>query len=154
VPDQGEFTPDQVLGKQPNIGAIAAGGAIAALFLVGAAIGMRRYRNKWREDKGYIEAGNLYNLEKDITYAAPDTSVLVARQVVATKEEILREKKQADKASRADEVAQLERERQELQEQLRVAKQSKAENGGSVQSANPVHASNKKKEFMASQATL
>ncbi len=154
VPDQGQFTPDTVPGKQPNIGAIAAGGGIAALFLIGAAVGMRRYRNKWREDKGYIEAGNLYNLEKDITYAAPDTSVIVARQVVATKEEILREKKQADKASRADEVAQLEREKDELQEQLRAAKQAKAESSSLVQSGNPAYAGNKKKEFMANQATL
>ncbi len=154
VPDQGQFTPDTVPGKQPNIGAIAAGGGIAALFLIGAAVGMRRYRNKWREDKGYIEAGNLYNLEKDIAYAAPDTSAIVARQVIATKEEILREKKQADKASRADEVAQLEREKDELQEQLRAAKQAKAESSSLVPTANPAYAGNKKKEFMANQATL
>jgi len=139
---------DPFEGEESNIAAIAVGGGVAAMGLIVASVAVSRYRNKWREDKGFIDQGKVYKLEKDIQYADDSELASLHGSVLATRQAILKEKSQGAAKSKAAEIQKLESERKELRSMVRANKQMNQESRVSVSKPNPMF-KNVRKEYQA-----
>ena len=103
------------------VGAIGGGtlgflGVIAAVFVI-------VFRRRWQRDKEFIEEGAAYKLEAITNYNENDKVSVVGRQLLASRAAIMRARAQRDNIQRSKELGALENEQEELQEQIRVAKQ-------------------------------
>lgn len=103
------------------VGAIGGGtlgflGFVAAIFVI-------VFRRRWQRDKEFIEEGAAYKLEAITNYNENDKVSVVGRQLLASRAAIMRARAQRDNIQRNKELGALETEQEELQEQIRIAKQ-------------------------------
>ncbi|GBG34826.1 Hypothetical Protein FCC1311_110482 [Hondaea fermentalgiana] len=101
------------------------GGGGAFLTASVFAIAMLVYRRRWQRDKEFIEQGKLYNLEREVHYDPNTEYNLVTRMVMSTSAAIQRERARLGEDTHAATISQLHTERQELQDQVRFAKQER-----------------------------
>ena len=140
------LTPPKSIAAPLGIGLAAATCVLAAVALI-----LVRFRNKWREDKAYVDEGKLVNLDQGIEYADNHAATAALGQnIMASKFDIMREKKGGKVVGGDIEIAQLKQEQAELQNGLRAAKMGQTSNS-SFESSNPTFQNKtKKQEFSAS----
>mmetsp|Transcript_7635 Transcript_7635/g.13367 ORF Transcript_7635/g.13367 Transcript_7635/m.13367 type:complete len:920 (+) Transcript_7635:63-2822(+) len=113
-------------GLDPDIVAyLAVGGGIAFLFLTSMGFVAYRRRRAWRNARGFIEDGRIVNISKTLDYGPKaDEYDAAGRRLQATRLQVIKERAQTSRVNRGDEVSALERQNQELKDQVRYAKQS------------------------------
>lgn len=111
---------DTVMIKYASIG-----GGIAGLLLLSALLFVFVFRRRWRHDKGYIENGKLYNLERAVEYNPNDEYNVVTRMVMDSSAKLQYERSRLTPGDGAGDITALTVQNQELQEQIRAEKQRK-----------------------------
>ncbi|GBG30213.1 Protein psiR [Hondaea fermentalgiana] len=76
-------------------------------------------------DKAYIEEGKLYNLDRAVEYDPNDEYNVVTRMVMNTSAELQRERARRAAQDGTEDISNLASQNEELQEQIRMAKQRK-----------------------------
>ena len=98
------------------------GGTVGFCVLV-AAVFIIIYRRRWIRDKQFIEEGKAYKLDANTKFNTNDELSRVGRDLLAARAGILRARAQRATDKRTKELGKLENEYEELQEQIRLAKQ-------------------------------
>ncbi|GBG27676.1 Protein psiA [Hondaea fermentalgiana] len=103
----------------------AVGGGVTGFLLIMSMALLFIFRRRWQRDKAFIEEGKLYNLERAVEYDPNDEYTVVTRMVMDTSADLQRERAMRAVRDGTGDIATLESQNEELQEQIRMAKQRK-----------------------------
>jgi len=99
------------------------GGGVAGAVLFCSLLGLLGIRRRWHREKGYIEHGKLYRMERAVEYDPHDEFMVVTRMVMESSADLQRERAKRGPDDGSDDISNLRSENQQLQEQVRLEKQ-------------------------------
>ncbi|GBG34828.1 Protein psiR [Hondaea fermentalgiana] len=116
-------TAEAAPSKVPLYAGAAGGGAFALFMFIACALLF--VRRRWQRDKEFIEQGKLYNMEREIHYDPNSEYNVVTKMVMSSSAALQRERARAAELDGSGSIAKLSEENQDLQEQIRLHKQTR-----------------------------